>query len=102
MTINTICFQRTLTAFIRFEGCRLPVSVSSLSFTKTMISRAINVSWCPFDSVFHLDLQTGLWEVDDFEAIRDSFSQTFSINDNDTGLQQRSKVQLLYIAANHD
>ncbi|XP_071851512.1 uncharacterized protein [Apostichopus japonicus] len=85
-----------------FEGCRLPVSFSSSSFTNVMISRAIKVLWCPFDSVFHLDLQTSLWEVEDFEAIRDSFSHAFSINDSDTGLQQRSKVQLLYIAANHN
>ncbi|PIK37916.1 hypothetical protein BSL78_25246, partial [Apostichopus japonicus] len=85
-----------------FEGFLMPVSFSSSSFTNTMISRAINVSWCPFDSVFHLDLQTGHWEVNDFEAIRNSYSDIISINESDTILQQRSKVQLLYIAANHD
>ncbi|PIK41465.1 hypothetical protein BSL78_21694 [Apostichopus japonicus] len=83
-----------------FEGCRLPVSFSSSSFTNVMISRAIKVSWCPFDSVFHLDLQTGLWEVDDTQVLENIRSSTVSIDCS--VLQQRSTVQLLHVAHRHN
>ncbi|XP_071850815.1 uncharacterized protein [Apostichopus japonicus] len=85
---------------LEFGGCLLPLTFSSESIPAELQSRKIKVSWSNYG--YSLNLQSGLWEVDDGDKVKRLCTEGVDINCNDSELLQRCTLKLLENASYHD
>ncbi|XP_071850786.1 uncharacterized protein [Apostichopus japonicus] len=85
---------------LMFEGFLLPLTLSSESIPEEMQSRDIKVSWSNYG--YSLNLQSGLWEVDDVDTVKRVCTECLSIFRHDSELLQRCTIKLLENASYHD
>ncbi|XP_071852014.1 uncharacterized protein [Apostichopus japonicus] len=87
---------------LSFAGCTLPLSFSSESLPIDMRSRNIKVCWSLFDREFLLNVQSGNFEVEDMESLRQLCSEKVIMKNRGQYLKQWLTIISVQIASNHD
>ncbi|XP_071850787.1 uncharacterized protein [Apostichopus japonicus] len=83
-----------------FDGCLLPPSFSLESIPAELKSRDIKVFWNDYG--YSLDLQSGIWKVDDIDTVSKLCTGKLEIRPDDTELLQRCTIKLLENASYYD
>ncbi|PIK36221.1 hypothetical protein BSL78_26949, partial [Apostichopus japonicus] len=87
---------------LMFDQLRLPISFSPKAFTDIMKTQNSQVRWRPFDIYFRLDLETGHWEVDTTDTLRQLCSDTIHICKSDDTFKQKYTIMFMNIASRHE